>query len=278
MNYEEKFIAFIDILGFKNMVEKSESGTGMQLSELMSILSSLSNERTVDQIKRSGACICPTSQHIDKDLNFKVTQISDCAIISSEVSPAGIINLVYHCWGAAMNLMMQGIMCRGYITRGMIYHKNNQVIGSGYQKAYKNESTVGAFSRHADDLGTPFIEIDPIVCSFVRNETDPCVIELFDRFTKTQDSTTAIFPFQVLSHQFMISKNLDIEKELTSNNNIRNSLLSTKEKLCFHVDEQNSKAMLKLEHYLIAIDEQIKICNKTDQFIKNINKPLRFHQ
>ncbi len=38
MEYQEKFIAFVDILGFKKLVKDSENGTGMPLSELIELL------------------------------------------------------------------------------------------------------------------------------------------------------------------------------------------------------------------------------------------------
>lgn len=38
MDYKEKVIAFIDIIGFKDIVEKSESGEGKSLNEILEIL------------------------------------------------------------------------------------------------------------------------------------------------------------------------------------------------------------------------------------------------
>jgi hypothetical protein len=34
----------------------------------------------------------------------------------------------------AMILLDKGFMCRGYITRGKIYHTNEHLIGSGYHR------------------------------------------------------------------------------------------------------------------------------------------------
>ena len=140
MQFEDKFIAFIDVLGFKNMVKESELGTGMPLTEIMDHLSKLGSIDDEDKFKKYGPTTCPQSKAKNKSLNFQVTQISDCVIVSSEISSAGVINLVSHCWSAVIGLLMKGIMCRGYITRGSIYHVNNQVVGSGYQNAYSMES------------------------------------------------------------------------------------------------------------------------------------------
>jgi hypothetical protein len=114
------------------------------------------------------------------------------------VSPAGVINLVNHCWGAAIMLLTKGVMVRGYITRGRIYHEGSEFYGTGYHEAYQREAGVTAFKQEADEKGTPFVEVDPEVCAYVRDQTDECVREMFGRFTKHDGEVTALFPFKRL--------------------------------------------------------------------------------
>ena len=45
-NFKDKFIGFVDILGFKKLVEVAEAGTGMPLAELLDRSSSLANRIT----------------------------------------------------------------------------------------------------------------------------------------------------------------------------------------------------------------------------------------
>lgn len=277
MKFEDKFIAFVDVLGFKSMVEASESGSGISLPVLMERLSKLGTQQDENKFELHGPTTCPQSRCIEKNLNFKVTQISDCVIVSSEVSPAGIINLVSHCWGAVIELLVKGIMCRGYITRGSIYHQKGQVIGSGYQQAYTSESGVSAFKLEADERGTPFVEIDPVVCGYVETSTDPCVREMFSRMVKTEDGTTALFPFQRLSHSFAIGgfgQEFDPNREKKANDNVRKLLISLKERVLSHVDESNAKAMNKVRHYVRALDQQLATCDKTDEMIHALCSPF----
>lgn len=277
MKFEDKFIAFVDVLGFKNMVEASEAGTGMTLPEIVECLSKLGTREDEERILRRGATICPGSMCIEKNLNFRITQISDCVIVSSEISPAGLINLVSHCWGAVIELLVRGIMCRGYITRGVIYHQSGQVIGSGYQRAYAREAGVCAFKLEADERGTPFVEIDDEVCRFIDEKTDSCVKEMFSRMVKTEDGTTALFPFKRISHSFIVAgfgKTFDAEKEKKANINVRKQLLALKEKVMFHVDFANPRAMDKAHHYIRALDEQLTVCDKTDEMINKLCSPL----
>jgi len=88
-----------------------------------------------------------------------VTQISDSVVFSYEASLAGAINLVSQCWGVVLALLQRGVMCRGYITRGNIYHTPSQVIGTGFIRAIEGEKTVTVFKHHADQRGTPFVEL-----------------------------------------------------------------------------------------------------------------------
>ncbi len=37
MEFKEKFVGFVDILGFKNMIEAAESGTGRTLDEIKAL-------------------------------------------------------------------------------------------------------------------------------------------------------------------------------------------------------------------------------------------------
>ncbi|MES9901784.1 MAG: hypothetical protein ABW168_03760 [Sedimenticola sp.] len=276
MEFEEKFVAFIDILGFKGLVELAESGESISLSELMENLSKLGDKKDEEKFAKYGGTTCPQSKYISKDLNFRITQISDCVIVSSEVSPAGIINLISHCWGAVIELLMKGIMCRGYITKGLIYHKDNQVIGSGYQKAYLNESGVTAFKMEANERGTPFVEIDPTILNYVQSSTDRCINEMFSRMVKTESDASALFPFQRLSHSFVIAgfgHDLDPEKEKESNNNMRKLLTTLKERVMSFVDPSNEKAMSKAKHYLRALEDQLVVCNKTEEVIDKLCTP-----
>ncbi len=44
MEFRDKFIAFVDILGFESFVERAENGTGMSLQELYDTLNILGTD------------------------------------------------------------------------------------------------------------------------------------------------------------------------------------------------------------------------------------------
>lgn len=276
MEFSEKFVAFVDVLGFKGMVEASEAGQGKSLSEILEYLAVLGTPEDEQKLRRKGA-FCPESQCKRTDLDFKITQISDCVIVSSELSPKGLINLVGHCWAAVTELLTKGIMCRGYITKGNVHHEESQVIGTAYQQAFANESRVSAFKIDADEYGTPFVEVDPGVCEFVTASKDRCVQEMFSRMTKTEEGTTALFPFQAFSHSFAIGgigSEFDADKELKSNENMRKQIILLKDRLSAHVDPSNDRAVKKLRHYIKALDSQVTVCDQTEDMIRDLCRPL----
>lgn len=274
--FRDKFIAFIDILGFKDMVESAERGEGRSIDEIQVILAALENRKNQSFYAAYGPQVCPSSNRVEQGLDFEITQVSDCVIVSAEISPAGLINLIHHCWGAVMTLLAKGVMVRGYITRGSIYHKGNAFLGTGYHTAYQKEAGVTAFKKEADEKGTPFVEVDPIVSSYVADQSDTCVLEMFNRFVKRDGEVTALFPFQRLSHSFAIGgfgmPEFDAQKEKKNNDIVRRNLIDFKERVLKYVDPGNEKAVAKVRHYIAALDEQLSICDRTDETIDALSR------
>ena len=274
--FEDKFIAFIDVLGFKSMVTKSEAGTGFELTELLEILKKLGDGSERERFEKYGPTCCPMAPRVEKNLNFRVTQISDCAIVSSEVSPAGIINLISHCWGAVIELMTRGILCRGYIKRGRVYHTDSQIIGSGYQEAFFAESKVSAFKQEADERGTPYIEVDGDVASYIEGQSDSCVKDMFNRMIKRDGDAIVLFPFQRLQHSFIVAqygRNFEPTKEFQSNDNVRKNIQRYKQTIESLVDQEKN-AQSKVRHYIKALNEQLLACDATDEAIRMLSKPF----
>jgi hypothetical protein len=274
MEFKEKFIAFIDILGFKQLVENAERGAGMPLPKILELAQKLGRAGKRQFYERYGPEACPAAPYQQRDLDFCATQISDCVVLSTEISPAGVINLIHQSSSAVHALLNEGLLCRGYITRGMIYHTESQFIGTGYQKAVDKEKTVKAFSRHDDDLGTPFVEIDAVVRDYVVNSKDKCVGDIFSRLVKDDGTVTAIFPFQLLATSFLIDERFNAEEQKQSNRNLRNRIHGIKDTMRKYVDQTNLKAVRKVEHYLSALDAQLEVCNRTNHVIDVLSKPF----
>jgi len=265
--FTDKFIAFVDVLGFKAMVQAAETGSGPPLPELMKLMRKLGTKADRNEFRRRGPLSCPDAPRVRGDMDFELTQISDCVIISTEVSPAGVINLIWHCWGACMKLLGDGVMLRGYIKRGNIYHNEDTIYGTGYIDAYERERQVSVFKQDADERGTPFIEVDPAVVGYVQSCGDACVKEMFDRMARTEDGLTALFPFQRLVHEWGGPK-LDAAKEKGYVEMLRKDIRSMMASVERRIDQTNPSAVSKGTHYLRMLQEQLRICDETDRAIE----------
>ena len=262
MQTKDKFIAFVDILGFSRIVEELQEGGG-GLGRAFDLIEALGSPEGKNKFAAYGPTLCPGSRHNEKTLDFEITQISDCVIVSTEVSPAGAINLVGHCCGIALKLMSKGALCRGKITRGHVYHADNQVVGVAYQQAVSGEKYTRFLRADESEIGTPFIEIDDTVVSYVRDETDNCVREMFRRVTRSDGEYTAIYPFTAMENKPFTTVHpafdFDPEKWLAS---VRLSMkmhlarIATFEAALERTNDP--KARQKISHYLKGLQPRVE--------------------
>jgi hypothetical protein len=271
LKFKDKFIAYVDILGWKNFVEEAEAGTNnMSLQVLVDLLDKLGSTKDRHDFVVYGPTICPESPFVQRGLDFQLSQAYDCVVVSTEVSPAGVINLIGHCWKVVMGLLGKGVMCRGYITRGSIFHTDRYCIGTGHQKVLDREKMVSVFKRKADEDGTPFVEIDTSVCHYIQNGSDACVKEMFSRYVKNDGDLVALFPIQRMFHEFAITKDCNLEKERQSNDVMRSILRDMKDRVMSFADKSNARAVEKAAHYEHALDDQLRDCDFMDDAIMKL--------
>ena len=271
--FQDKFIAFFDILGFEAKVADSAGDEKLQLADLLGFCASLSQEGHAKDIASIGPMICPESRCVERNLAYRVTQISDCAIVSAEISPAGVINVLHHVASSVYALMTKGIMVRGYISRGDIYHTDHQVIGPGYLEALHKEKKVGAFGLPHDEDSTPFVEIDPAVVRYIKQETDACVQEMFKRMTK-EDSTgiAVIFPFQRLT-AIAGGNIMDAERCRKDLKIIREWIRVFLQRLDAHSPASSPEASQKAVYYKKLLEEQLGECDQIEDILRSLREP-----
>lgn len=130
--YEDRIVAFVDFLGFKNMVADSINDQkifnnikiGICLNEFLKM-------RNYKKDKFLSEC----------DMGKEISFFSDCMVISyGSKHPAplfyALLDLVHHC----LNLANNNILVRGGITYGKLYHKENICFGPAMNEAYRLES------------------------------------------------------------------------------------------------------------------------------------------
>jgi hypothetical protein len=274
----DKFIGFVDIMGFKSLMARADTGSGLSHSELFDLLKLLGSDADRAELFKYGSKICPHAPFLQRDVDFHITQQFDCAVVSAELSPAGAINVISHCWAACLKLLSKGLMCRGYIKRGLIYHTEKDVFGPGHVDVVENEKQVSFFKDDNDKSGTPFIEVDKGVVDYIATQPDACVKEMASPMLRTEGGLTAIFPVKRLNHSFMIGgfglPKFDPAKEMASLNNVRESIRRMKRDVEGYVDQDNASAIAKGRHYIRMLDQQLLACDETERAIDMLGQPF----
>jgi hypothetical protein len=267
---KDKFIGYVDILGFSQHMRAAETGKGFTPDELHDAAKYLGTIHSRREFAQFGPLSCPNSKPMKRDLDYEVTQAFDCVILSAEPSASGAVNLLSHCWAAAMHLLTKGLLCRGYVKRGRIYHRDSDVFGSGHLDVMDMEKSVSFFKKDANERGTPYIEVDPSVTQFIEREGDDCLKTVFNRLVKKDGDLCAVFPFAALGHSYLIAApgyTFNPSAELQSNNNLRIGIQTIKDRIAALTDPTDTRALQKATHYIAALEAQLANCDRTDERI-----------
>jgi len=155
IKYEKRLVAFIDILGFKEIVKQSEK----DISKIELIYSALDYLKNWEAQEKWDLRLVEIEKDAQKrgvknfDIREKtnITAFSDSIVVSvkvdnniNELASTLIINLAYI--GAI--LLEKGILFRGGLTVGKLIHiENGTVFGQGLIDSYKLESNNAKYPR-----------------------------------------------------------------------------------------------------------------------------------
>lgn len=119
LTYSEKYVAFLDVLGFKEQVKYADTRPEARqyIGDVIGVL-----RNTLAKFPQTG---------------FEFTHFSDCIVLSAERSQPGLYSLI---WGAVMlsnNLLNRAVLIRGGITIGNITHTDDILFGTGMVDAYQ---------------------------------------------------------------------------------------------------------------------------------------------
>ncbi|WP_156818883.1 hypothetical protein [Sphingomonas sp. Mn802worker] len=116
--YELRVVAFLDVLGFSNLVEEADHSEEPR-EIILTIIRTLRD--TLARNPRVG---------------FEFTQFSDSIVISAGLNLYGINAVFSGCRMLATNLIQRGILLRGGIAVGNLTHTDDVLFGTGLLKAY----------------------------------------------------------------------------------------------------------------------------------------------
>ncbi|OZY85964.1 hypothetical protein CBP51_02730 [Cellvibrio mixtus] len=147
-NYKERYVAFIDILGFKEAVYESPENAA-KFHEIAIALEHLSKVKhiihtTIEDLKKSDE-IANQAWAMWQDV--KVTTFSDNIFISAENNNVGLMALGAYSCLIYNTLFANGFFARGGITKGELFESDDVVFGKALIDAYELESKTSIFPR-----------------------------------------------------------------------------------------------------------------------------------
>lgn len=139
IRYEERYCLFLDILGFKEVVEQSAQPVanaarkghpvGGVYFSLKQIASSLRYKSAV--LGANG---------VMKASSRVVTQFSDSVVVSYEATESGgLAEMLYDVLHLQLTLIQRGLLIRGAITKGQLHHDQDFVFGPALSEAAELE-------------------------------------------------------------------------------------------------------------------------------------------
>jgi hypothetical protein len=138
--YEDRILAFIDVLGFSDSVKKTIR---------FDVEDEVETKRIDNLIEKVQWHLNYEKDHYGKSFNSKVVnQFSDSLVISYlQTEESGIfyilLDILYLCADALQN----GFLLRGAIVCDKVYHTEKKVFGPALVKAYEMENKLAIYPR-----------------------------------------------------------------------------------------------------------------------------------
>lgn len=160
-NYKDRIIAFVDILGFKNLVEEST----VNKYEFQKILDSLKNFRKLKKEKED--------QHHIKDV--KVTTFSDSLVISYPLDNSDcevFYSILLDLTRLQLILLGNNVIIRGGIAIGKLRHTQYEIFGPAMNEAYRLESKIAKYPRIVicEDTVKTYVQMHPSTGEDAKNQ------------------------------------------------------------------------------------------------------------
>jgi hypothetical protein len=134
--YDDRVLAYVDILGWKDRIEESRRDHKV----LRPALAALSLMLKWHDVSRRVGARLGTGHSQNAYLRQQVSQFSDLIAVSCEPSREAILHLLYVLQQFSNRLLIQGrIYTRGAVVRGPLLHKDLVILGPALVEAYQLE-------------------------------------------------------------------------------------------------------------------------------------------
>jgi len=167
VDYNIEYVLWIDILGFRNFIEKSK--TEHRLIEYL--LDAISPPKDINPQK---IVLLDVGDVVEA--KHEITAFSDTIVVSAENSIRGFLYIVNYYLRIVKKLERIGLFARGSLVIGEVYHKENKFFGPAIIEAYELE----------EKEKYPRVIITKEVLDNIKKEKDE-TYEFLMRFIKNED-------------------------------------------------------------------------------------------
>ena len=121
-DYKERYVAFLDLLGFQNQVERAETNQD-ERTKLLEVLGLMKETLTNNPY-----------------IGFRFNYFSDCIVLSVSRTPDGLREMFNSISAITSNLLQHDVFVRGGLTAGGAHHGKDFLYGTAVNRAYRLES------------------------------------------------------------------------------------------------------------------------------------------
>jgi hypothetical protein len=116
--YEDRYTAFLDLLGFKHQVEIAERNSA-ELAKLHEILG-----------------VVKESLGENPKIGFRRNYFSDCIVLSADRTHVGLAEMLQSIKLLTTNMLQYDVLVRGGLTAGGAHHSREFIYGTAVNRAY----------------------------------------------------------------------------------------------------------------------------------------------
>lgn len=129
--YQERYVAFVDVLGFRSIIAKSMDDPAV-VDRVHAALAGISHLADDTRATRQG---------------FEVTSFSDNVVLSVPVGRNWLLHLFQMINQFSQDLLGRGMLYRGAVVRGFALHTQRTIFGPAMVEAHRLESSVSFHPR-----------------------------------------------------------------------------------------------------------------------------------
>ena len=169
-SYKKRYIAFLDIMGFSNLVKKTLTEKGY-LEGVVEACKQLEEHKKFNEK--------PLAPVKSKSRTY---MFSDSICHTVEPTPDGLVELINDVAMLCVSLIYRGVFVRGAVVLGQVYEDGQVIFGPGLIDAYENESKAAKYPRVlvSNDIYESSQSIDYVVGGREPMRLKECIRRDFD--------------------------------------------------------------------------------------------------